>query len=206
MNDLIITTKFETASKPLNKALNGIVTEMNKGVKAGENIAKYLTDIYDGELWKDTEYASFSDIAGIFNIGKQQAYKLVKAYTLKYKTDGLEERLAPFTISQITELERLLPSDIMVLVDDGDVKPDMTLKAIREVVDAYKKEDLDAESVDDGEDHDGGEELEIGDKLPVDAVVISYKGNEIKIEDTAHIKKLFDYLKKGGYTMKGSEN
>ena len=202
MNEIAISTKFETSNKKLNTALNGIVKELEKGRKAGEAVAKHLTDIYVGELWQDTEYTSFGDITAVFGIGKQHGYKLVKAYNLKYNEETLSERLSAFTLSQITEMERLAPSEIMMFLDDSTITADMTLKAIRDVVTDYKKSE-EASNADDTQEEaeDTSEELEVGDALPEDdgTIQITYRGMEFKVGDTKHVDKFVSLLKKLGY-------
>ena len=195
MNEIAISTKFETSNKKLNTALNGIVKELEKGRKAGEAVAKHLTDIYIGELWQDTEYNSFGDITAVFGIGKQHGYKLVKAYNLKYNEETLSERLSAFTLSQITEMERLAPSEIMMFLDDSTITADMTLKAIRDVVTDYKKSE-EASNADDTQEEaeDTPEELEVGDALPNSVIMLTYNNMEFEISDIKEIKKFVKLL------------
>ena len=192
--DLMIMTdkKFETSSKALNKELNGILDAMKKGVKAGESIAQHLLAIRTAELWKNkdgefitidgVECKTFGDVATIFNMSKQQAYKLASAYQWKYEEETLIERLAQFTLGQITEMLRLSVSDAIILLDEGLITNDMTLKAIRDAVDKYKAENDDTPS----ETEDAGSDVEVGDDLPEedDNTLTIYLGkNELVLSD-----------------------
>ena len=205
MNDLIITqAKFETTSKKLNKELDGIVKAFENNEKAGEKLASHLYQIKVNELWKisddenvfigDKEITKFGDVAGIFGIGTQQAYKLVKAYELKYYEEVLTERLQFFKLSQIIEMMTLDVTDLVVVIDEEIVKPTMTLKQIRDAVSNYKKgENEDVEEIEDNEptDDTDGEELDTTYK-----VVIS--GAEFIIEDVKVQKAITKVLEKHG--------
>ncbi len=204
MNDLIITqAKFETTSKKLNKELDGIVKAFENNEKAGEKLASHLYQIKADELWKisddenvfigDKEIKKFGDVAGIFGIGTQQAYKLAKAYELKYYEEVLTERLSLFKLSQIIEMMTLDVTDLVVVIDEEIVKPTMTLKQIRDAVSNYKKGDEDVEEIEDNEptDDTDGEELDTTYK-----VVIS--GAEFIIEDVKVQKAITKVLEKYG--------
>lgn len=206
MEELILRTeKFETVSKKLNKELDGIVTAFKNNEKAGEKLASHLYNINHNELWKlnedefvsigDKECHKFGDVASVFGIGTQHAYKLSKAYELKYHEEVLTERLSLFKLGQIIEMIRVDVSDIIVLIDEELVKPTMTLKQIRAVVDNYKKgnediEDEDTEPNEDG-DVDDGEEIDTSYK-----VIIA--GTEFVIEDEKVQKAITKVLSKYG--------
>ena len=213
MDELIlINEKFNTVSKKLNTELNGIITAYNNGQKAGEKIAKHLTAIKDGELWKTGDNDSieingtictkFEDVAGVFGIGRQYAYKLTKAYTLKYNTDGLTDRLANFTLSQITEMARLNVTDIMVLIDEESITANMTLKAIRDVVDAYKKKDEEIPDEEETTETGDNNDIEVGDDLPEDdghingVMYIHLNGVDYEIDDKKTIDKIMKLIEK----------
>ena len=193
--DLMIMTdkKFETSSKALNKELNAILDAMKKGVKAGESIAQHLLAIRTAELWKNkdgefivvegVECKTFGDVATVFNMSKQQAYKLASAYQWKYEEEALTERLTNFTLGQITEMLRLSVSDAIVLLDEGLITNTMTLKAIRDAVDSYKEE-YEEPSTSDAED--SGSDVEVGDDLPEEdnSTLTIYLGkNELVLSD-----------------------
>ena len=198
----LVGTKFETTSKALNKALDGYVKAIQNGQKASEDMAKNLYTIKSKELWKDGEdfveingvvCETFGAVANVIGIGKQHAYKLASAYELKHD-ESVEERLAPFNISQVTEMVTLSATDIMVLVDEGLIVSSMTLKQIRDAVYNYKHaddEDVQGDAEGEGDVEDDGE--------PVDntyKVVIS--GVEFVIEDIKVQKAISKVLEKNG--------
>ena len=193
--------KFETCSKAFNKELNAILDAQRKGLKAGESIAQHLLNIRTAELWKTkdgepiivdgVECNTFGDVATLFGMGRQQAYKLASAYNLKYNEETLVERLATFTLGQITEMLRLSVSDIMLLIDEGKLTNKLSLKGIRAVVDEYKKaEEPEA-------DESASSNVEVGDELPeteeeTDNTVHVYLGkNELVLTD----KDYADFMK-----------
>lgn len=206
MNEIILTNeKFETVSKKLNKELDGIVTAFRNNEKAGEKLASHLYNINHNELWKDNDgtfisingkvCGKFGDVASVFGIGTQHAYKLSKAYELKYHEEVLTERLSVFKLGQIIEMIRVDVSDIIVLIDEEIVKPEMTLKQIRTAVDNYKKGDEEYveedENTESTEDDDNGEDIDTSYK-----VVIA--GTEFIIEDEKVQKAISKVLNKYG--------
>lgn len=216
-NEIITRAKFETSSKVLSKVLTGISREVEKGEKAGENIAKYLLDIRTRELWKDGDdfvtvngntCKNFAQICDNIGMSRQQGYKLASAYDWKYNEESLIERLANFKLGQITEMVRLSVTDAMILLDEGTITCDMTLKAIRQAVDEYKKaneepaEETVEEPAEDVEESES-EELEVGDELPAEedenVLKFSMYGRDYVIEDVDDIIKVMKYLNKMGY-------
>lgn len=210
-NEIMILSdkKFETSSKAFNKELNAILEAQRKGMKAGESIAQHLLNIKTAELWKDKEgepiivdgvaCKSFGDVATIFGLGKQQAYKLAEAYRLKYNEETLVERLKVFSLGQITEMTRLGVTDIMLLIDEAKIVNSMSLKGIRAVIDEYKKETEPVE-----ESTEASDDIEVGDDLPEDEaedsnVLTVYIGkNEIPLSDKDY-NDLIKWLTKREY-------
>lgn len=206
MEYLVTTQEFNTPSKKLNKEMNGIVTAFRDGEKAGERVAKHLTAIYTNKLYEGTDYEKFTDVIAEFGIGKQYGYKLVNAYTLKYLTEGLTERLSVFKLTQIMEFASLVVSDIMLLVDEGKLAPSMTSAQLRQAVRDYKDE------IAPEDDTEPSEDLEVGDDLPEDDLQddseaeaelplmrIYYDGDIHDIEDEKVVAKLVKILVKEGF-------
>lgn len=185
--------------------MNGIITAFRDGEKAGERVAKHLTAIYTNKLYEGTDYEKFTDVIAEFGIGKQYGYKLVNAYTLKYLTEGLTERLSGFKLTQIMEFASLVVSDIMLLVDEGKFAPSMTSAQLRQVVRDYKDE------ITPEDDTETSDELEVGDDLPEDEAQgenatdelplmrIYYDGDIHDIEDEKVVAKLVKILVKEGF-------
>ena len=195
--EIINYEKFETGNKKLDTNLNAILTAYKNFDKASESVAKALYTIREGKLWENTQYNSFAEVSAVFNIGKQQAYKLANAYKLKYYEDSLTERLSPFKIAQIIEFMTLEVTDIMVLIDEASIAPTMSCARIRDVVSNYKKslevgDDLTDES--EGESNESESESESTD---FSGVRVMYNGVELDVTadkvQTAIIKLLYKY-------------
>lgn len=210
MNELTLTSTatFVTTSKKMDTAIKGYLSAINDGQKASVKMAKYLYDIKSKELWKngddfvsinDIAVTKFSEVCDVLGIGKQYGYKLTTAYGLKCDTEVLKDRLAPFTMSQVIELNTLSPTDIIVLVDEEMITPSMTTKAIRDVVVLYKKDENE-----DAPEEVNTESLDVGDTLPDEdetdnALHITYKDFECAITDDKDIKRFITLLEKIGY-------
>ena len=195
MNELqILHKEFNTPCPKLDKAMTVINNQIIAFGKASEMVAKQLAYIHSNELWKDTEYSDFGAICGEFNMGKQQGYKVVKAYNRKYESEFLSDRLAIYSLSQIIEMITLNESEVAELIDSGAVNPTMTLAEIRAVVKAYK---------------DSLKGADIGDELPTEddnntesdalddsGIRVIYNGLELNVTDQKIQDALYKFLVK----------
>lgn len=142
-NCLMITTneKFEFSNKTFNKSMNTILDEYRRAQKGSENVAKALTKIKDEELWRD-DFDDFESCLKVFGIGKAQAYRVIASYKLKYNEEH-DGRLEEYTLTQVAEIGRLDISLFCDIIDRGEITPSMSCKDIRDVVNKYKKPDID---------------------------------------------------------------
>ena len=141
MNDNFMNLTIVTENKELSKRMNIIQKEMNGVLKSANVIGKALCEIKAQELWKDT-YKSFEECAGIFGIKKVQAYNLIKGYEigekrLIRKDNGNHEKMcAEYSNTQCVEIAKLKDDkEILRYLDEGLIKPSMSTKQIRDVID-----------------------------------------------------------------------
>ena len=187
-NYLIVNEKFAFSNKKLNKSMDAILDEYKRAQKGSENVAKALTAIKDGELWRD-DFDSFETCISTFGIGKAQAYRVISSYKLKYNEE-CDGRLENFTLTQVAEIARLEISLFCDLIDNGEITPEMSCAKIRSVVNNYKNEE-EPDDTDGEEPTDDGEELDTTYK-----VVIS--GADFIIEDVKVQKAITKVLEKYG--------
>lgn len=140
MNEIIMNTVFTLSNAELTKRMEIIRKELNGVLKSANVIGKQLFEIKNSELWKD-DYSSFEECASIFGIKKAQAYNLIKGYEigekrLIRKEDGKAEKICTeFSNTQCVEISRLKEdTKILDMLDKKAITPDMSTKAIREVV------------------------------------------------------------------------
>ena len=194
MDNLIIysTEKFEFANKTFTKSMNAILNEFRRAEKGSETIAKALYDIKEKELWRD-DFDDFESCINVFGIGKAQAYRVIASYKLKYNEEH-DGRLEEYTLSQVAEIGRLSISLFCDVIDRGEITPTMSCKAIREVVDGYKKK----EEVDDTPTDDvAGDDFVSDDEY--DTTIHAYIGNkELPLTDK-DADDLEKWLTKRGY-------
>ena len=196
MNELQLCTKeFHTPNAKLNKALTTINNQIIAFGKASEMVAKQLYIIHTNKLWENTEYEDFGAICNEFNMGKQQGYKVVKAYNRKYESEFLKDRLEIYNLSQIIEMITLNESEVAELIDGGMVNPTMTLAEIRAVVKAYK-DSLKGADVGDDLPTDDGDGDESADTLDESGIRVMYNGLELNVSDEKIQDALYKFLVK----------
>ena len=197
MNELqILHKEFHTPCAKLNKAMTTINNQIINFGKASEMVAKQLAFIHANELWKDTEYADFGAICGEFNMGKQQGYKVVKAYNRKYESEFLKDRLAIYSLSQIIEMITLNESEVAELTDSGSITPLMTLAEIRAVVKAYKDSLKGADVGDELPTEDDNDNDTESDALDDSGIRVIYNGLELNVTDQKIQDALYKFLVK----------
>lgn len=170
MNERFMTLTIVTDNVELSKRMNIIQSEMNGVLKSANKIGKALSEIRAQELWKDT-YNSFEECAGIFGIKKAQAYNLIKGYEIGEKalirkcnasgeTLSADKLCTQFSNTQCVEIAKL-KEDVKILdmLDKGKIKPDMSTKQLRDVID-HELHPEKFEKVEEGEEVEEIEEVE----------------------------------------------
>ena len=94
--------------------MNAILDEYRRMQKGSENVAKALTAIKDGELWRD-DFDTFEQCIDTFGIGKAQAYRVISSYKMKYNEEH-DGRLENYTLSQVAEIAITLLRTILGFV------------------------------------------------------------------------------------------
>lgn len=189
-NYLIVNEKFSFSNKKLNKSMDTILDEYRRAQKGSENVAKALTAIKDGELWRD-DFDTFENCIEVFNIGKAQAYRVIASYKMKYNEEH-DGRLENYTLSQVAEISRLEISLFCDLIDKGEITPDMSCSKIRSVVNKYKS----------NEEPDEPDASVAGDDTPDeddnDTLTVCLGSNELPLSDK-DLNDLEKWLTKRGY-------
>ena len=191
MNEMYNTLAIVTENKELGKRMNIIQKEMNGVLKSANVIGKCLFEIKNQELWKD-DYNSFEECASVFNIKKAQAYNLIKGYEvgekkLIRKENGNPEKISTlYSNTQCVELAKLKDDvKILEMLDAEKVKPTMTTKEIREVIDKElhpeKFEEL--ENVQELEETTETETTEIETTETSVVLKVEYVAGELKVID-----------------------
>ena len=193
VNYLIINEKFNFSNKALNKPMENILKEYRNAQKGSENVAKALMLIKENELWRD-DFDTFKACIDTFGIKCAQAYRVISAYKTKHDEETINGCLDNFNISQVAELDRLEKEIIADVVNNGDVTPTMSCNAIRDYVNALKKNDdvPVAEEVADG----ASDADEATETIPV--VTVTYNGDELPLTDK-HVDELIKWLTKREY-------
>ena len=193
-NYLIINEKFNFSNKALNKPMESILKEYRNAQKGSENVAKALATIRDNELWHD-DFDTFEKCIETFGIKRQTAYRVIGAYKTKHDEEVINGCLDNFNISQVAELNRLEKEIIADVVNNGDITPNMSCSAIRDYVNALKKNDdvPVAEEV-----ADGTEETTENTPENIPVLTVTYNGDELPLTDK-HVDDLIKWLTKREY-------
>lgn len=192
-NFIIESEKFNFSNKKLNKEMDTIKKQIANAQKGSILVAKSLTEIKDGELWRD-DFDTFDDCIATFNIGRAQAYRVISAYKLK-TSDEIDGRLENYNITQVQECARLDVSLMCDVIDRGEIKETMSCKDIRDVVDSYKKPAL---PVADEVTDDTDETTDDTDETTDDTISVYLGKNEIILNDKDY-NDLLKWLTKREY-------
>lgn len=177
--------------------MNDILDEYRKMQKGSENVAKALSTIKDGELWRD-DFETFESCIETFGIGKAQAYRLISSYKMKYNEEH-DGRLENYTLSQVAEIARLEISLFCDVIDRGEITEQMSCASIRDVVNKYKSKDETPadDPVDDVAGDDIPEEVEEVEEEQ-DGIKVYFNGQELPLTDN-HLQDLEKWLSKRDY-------
>lgn len=191
MTDMFMNIALVTENKELEKRMNVIQKELNGVLKSANVIGKALCEIKNQELWKD-DYKSFEECAAVFNIKKAQAYNLIKGYEigekkLIRKENGNPEKISNlYSNTQCVELAKLKEDvKILEMLDSGKVKPEMTTKEIREVVDRelHPEKFEEPENIQELEDVTETETTETETTETSVVLKVEYVAGELKVTD-----------------------
>lgn len=146
MEDIIIRTNVteQFKNRELNNATQKIIKIGEKMQKNLYEIANVLAVVDKKEAYKDDGFTSAADYAmKVFGFKKTQAYTLLKVGK-EWTSPKLESTLPheegkDFTVTQVEKLSALGSKDeVLEVVKNGEVTPDMTVAEIREFVKVKK--------------------------------------------------------------------
>lgn len=161
MTELAVVSNTPRILNPELKKATDLLVSIDASIKAKQfDIASILGAIETKGLYKDDGFASTAEYAmQVFGLSKTVAYELItigKDYTRPIMSDkgkviGHCSNLVPacnpekqdrplvdFTMSQLSRIIRLGREKVLELVQNGDLKPSMTVKEIAEIVKANK--------------------------------------------------------------------
>ena len=212
MNDLTVFNKTELVfvNPELTKRANIIRKEYNGVLKSANVIGKALAEIKNGEMFKEDGYKRIEDFTeDVFGIKRAQAYNLIKGYEigekkLLRKEDGKAEKLCTeFSNTQCVEIAKLKEDKaILEMLDAKEIKPEMTTKEIRDVIDRKLHPDKYVEELPEETTEETTEEKETFDNIILQAsihdskLVIDTFETEVSAKDIDKIRMLLEkYVK-----------
>lgn len=208
MEEILNTQKTEVQfnNKKLNTATNNIL-KYTDGIKKNLLlIAVELKRIKEDELYVEDGYTSVSDYASkVLGYSRANTSKLVNVaerFVEKQQknTIFLTEDGKDFTVGQLTEMLALPKEEIVEMVKDGELTPNMTAKAIREQVKAHKEVDNEI----------AAENEEVDVEVEVDGEKVESTVEENKLVDEEYgsslLKSMTSYLLELTKLMKDGVN
>lgn len=210
MEEILLTQKTEVQfnNKKLNTATNNIL-KYTDGIKKNLLlIAVELKRIKEDKLYEEDGYTSVSDYASkVLGYTRGNTSKLVNVAERfveekQKNTIFLTEDGKDFTVGQLTEMLALPKEEIVEMVKDGELTPNMTAKAIREQVKAHKE--VDEEIANENEEVDVEVEVEV-DGEKVESTVEENKVVDEE-ESSTLLKSMTSYLLELTKLMKDGVN
>lgn len=181
--DVTKVTIFEISTlknKNLQKHVSGIKKAIDANVKTSWEIAAHIKDIVVGELYKE-DFETEENLAKAFGMSRPNLNKMKNA--VLYRD---EAGLSDYTVTKVMELLAIPLERLNEFIKLNNITPDMTQKAIREIVKEWRIANGLLKLEDKGESDRNleDEDFEVQeDKIPADVTVEGEAGDE-KISDT----------------------
>ena len=181
--DVTKVTIFEISTlknKNLQKHVSGIKKAIDANVKASWEIAVHIKDIILDELYKE-DFETEENLAKAFGMSRPNLNKMKNA--VLYRD---EAALSDYTVTKVMELLTIPLERLNEFIKLNNITPDMTQKAIREIVREWRIANGLLKLEDKGEpdrDFDDEDFRVLEDKIPADVAVEGDAGDE-KISDT----------------------
>lgn len=174
----------------LKKELKKVTTAIGTIGKKTKEMAVSINNIMTQESYKD-DFKSDTEFAKFLGTSKGNLSKISRAGKLLKEN----ENLSVFNLGQIEETLPLNDETRNYIIEEKEIKPSMTVKEVREIVNTYKS---DAEEWEDPEETEEVEETEIFNCLRI----IYFKAGSEDASEASYIrtmdelKKLIDRLEK----------
>lgn len=177
----------------LKKELKKVTTAIGTIGKKTKEMAVSINNIMTQESYKD-DFKSDTEFAKFLGTSKGNLSKISRAGKLLKEN----ENLSVFNLGQIEETLPLNDETRNYIIEEKEIKPSMTVKEVREIVNTYKSDAEEWEDVEDPEETEEVEETEIFNCLRI----IYFKAGSEDTSEASYIrtmdelKKLIDRLEK----------
>lgn len=190
----------------LKKELRKVTTAIGTIGKKTKEMAISVSNIMEEESYKD-DFKSDTEFAKFLGTSKGNLSKISRAGKLLKEN----ENLSVFNLGQIEETLPLNDETRNYIIEEKEIKPSMTVKEVREVVNSYKSDNKEqeetAEEWEDVEDPEETEEVEeteeTEEKEIFKRIVIQYfdvrcelPRRTVSVNSTDELMKLLEELKK----------
>ena len=136
MFDLITTQSInELTNSELKKELKKVTTAIGTIGKKTKEMAISISNIMTEESYKD-DFKNDTEFAGFLGTSKANLSKISRAGKLLKEN----ENLSVFNLGQIEEILPLNDETRNHIIEEKEIEPSMTVKEVREVVNAYKSD------------------------------------------------------------------
>lgn len=139
----------------LKKELKKVTTAIGAIGKKTKEIAISINNIMTEESYKD-DFKNDTEFAKFLGTSKGNLSKISRAGKLLKEN----ENLSVFNLGQIEETLPLNDETRNYIIEEKEIKPSMTVKEVREIVNTYKSDAKEWEDVEDPEETEETEETE----------------------------------------------
>ena len=206
MFELITTESINgLTNSELKKELKKVTTAIGTIGKKTKEMAISISNIMEEESYKD-DFKSDTEFAKFLGTSKGNLSKISRAGKLLKEN----ENLSVFNLGQIEETLPLNDETRNYIVAEKEIEPSMTVKEVREVVNAYKSDGKETEETEETEEQEEPKETEeqeepkeTEEKETFKRIVIQFYNDTcglpkrtVSINSTDELIKLLEELKK----------
>ena len=180
----------------LKKELKKVTTAIGTIGKKTKEMAISISNIMEEESYKDN-FKSDTEFAKFLGTSKGNLSKISRAGKLLKEN----KNLSVFNLGQIEETLPLNDETRNYIVEEKEIEPSMTVKEVREVVNAYKSDGKETEETEETEEQEEPKETE--EKETFKRIVIQFYNDTcglpkrtVSANSTDELIKLLEELKK----------
>lgn len=197
MFELITTETINgLTNSELKKELKKVTTAIGTIGKKTKEMVISISNIMEEESYKD-DFKSDTEFAKFLGTSKGNLSKISRAGKLLKEN----ENLSVFNLGQIEETLPLNDETRNYIVEEKEIEPSMTVKEVREVVNAYKSDGKETEETEETEEQEEPKETE--EKETFKRIVIQFYDDTCELPkrtafaySTDELIKLLEELKK----------